>query len=149
MADTLGFYFEQHWLQGSNRPSLGDYSWWLVVVRRLCAHATDFEIRCWPGEEEAIETGRRFGTQVENTETKELVFKGKMTEDFCRTLCTQYLASGSLRWFTLILYKNGTPLLSSEHYGAEMYLLNLEEEELPRIQSLAKRYPAIAQVNVY
>ena len=149
MADTLGFYFEQYCLNGNNRPSLGDYSWWHVAVRKICARATDFEIRCWPDEPEAIETGRRFGSQVENTETQELVFRGKVTEAFCRTLCTQYLASGTLRWFTLILYQNETALLSSEHYGAEMYLLNLAEEELHRVQTIARRYPAIAQVNVY
>lgn len=149
MAGTLGFYFENCRLKGSSKPSLGDYSWWLVAVRHISAHATSFEIRCWPDEPEAIETGRRFGTQVENTETQELVFKGQMTEEFQRLLFTRYLCSDCLQWFTLNLYRGETMLFSSEHYGSEMYLHNLTEEQLPRLRALSRRYPAIAQVNVY
>ncbi len=146
---TLGFCFESYRLKGSGKPSLGDYSWWLVAVKLVCSQATSFEIRCRRDEPEAIETGRRFGAQIEDPAAQGLVFRGDITDAFRQELVTRYLFSGCLRWLGLTLYKNTEPLFLSEEYGTEICLPNLTNRQLAQLKALSGRYPAIAQVRVY
>lgn len=131
-------------------PLLEDYSWWIDLIKRIGKKADIFELRCWPEEPEAIETGRRFGKQMENTVTRELVFRGPVTEDFLNHVCGEgRRGDGTLKYFTLIFYKEDKDILSSEHYGAEPYISVDTVEEIHEIERWRKNYPAITGIRVH
>lgn len=106
------------------KARLEDYSWWFALVRKFAPQADIFEIRCWPGEWEAFATGRRFGEQIENKMTRELVFRGPVTEAFLKHICEDtFDENGVLKWFTLNFKRGEEMLFDSEHYGTEPYFL--------------------------
>ena len=41
----------------------------------------EFEMRLWKDDVEGIQSGQRFGKQVPNNNTMEIVFKGKLTPE--------------------------------------------------------------------
>jgi hypothetical protein len=64
------------------KEPLPDYSWWIALIKDIARRADRFEIRCWADEPESIAAGQMFSTQLENTETTEVVFQGSITEAF-------------------------------------------------------------------
>lgn len=140
----------QYSLTKEGKTILKDYSWWISIIEQYCKKANNFEIRCWKGEDDAIAIGKRFGHAVENSITTELVFKGKITDEFQNEIISNYFTKEhSLKWFTLVFYRDETMLFSSEHYGAEPHLLNVPADEIPKINSWTKKYPDIQRVDVY
>lgn len=150
MSYTAGFHFDGYRFTEGSKPILKDYSWWVDLVQQICKTATDFEIRCWEDETEAIRTGKQFGIPVNNQETGELVFKGELTPAFRQELLINYLsAEQCLKWFTLSFNEGDKLIFSSEHYGAEPYLFNLTEGQVKDVRKWAKDYPAITRVDVF
>jgi hypothetical protein len=129
---------------------LDDYSWWISIVRRFCKIADYFEIRCWAGETEAIETGIRYGNPVKNSSTDELVFKGSITDEFEKEITSLYFNKDNcLKWFTLIIYKDETILFLSEHYGSEIHLLNITEDDIKSVKSRVELYSILEIQHIY
>lgn len=127
-----------------------DYSWWVDLIKNIGNVANNFEIRCWEGESDAIEVGMRYGNLISNLTTSELVYKGKITDEFLGEITSSYLTDKhSIKWFTLILYIDDTSLFSSEHYGSEPHLYNIPKEQIQQIKSWAANYPCIMRVDVY
>lgn len=132
------------------KSSLKDYLWWVSIVPKVCESADNFEIRCWSYEEEAIRTGQKYGKAVKNTESAEVVFKGKITSEFVNEITSNYLDSqNSLKWFTIIFYMDTTMLFASEHYGSEPYLFQLSKEDLQELKKWVKQYSCILGLHIY
>lgn len=131
------------------KPILIDYSWWSSLIKQICKEANYFEIRCWTGEAPAIDTGNRFGNPVENSTTSELVFQGRITDEFQKEITTNYLtADNYLKWFTLIIYRDETMLFLSEHYGSEAHLLNVASEKISCIKSWIQQFSSIEVIHI-
>lgn len=146
---TVAFQSERRYA-GGMKALLRDYSWWKDLVGMVAARADSFVLRCWPEEPEALALGRRFGSPVENTQTREMVFRGPVTEDFLREIRENgFDETGCLKWFTLIFYKRDVPLFSSEHYGAEPYLFMETREEVEKLRAWCEKYPVITRVDVF
>lgn len=146
---TVAFQFERRYADGF-KALLRDYSWWKDLVGMAASQADAFELRCWPEEPEAVALGRRFGSQVENTMTGEMVIRGLVTDDFLREIWENGLDdTGCLKWFTLNFYRGDTPLFYSEHYGAEPYLFMETLEEVEKLRAWCEKYPVITRVDVF
>lgn len=131
-------------------PIFVDHSWWVDLVKKSLNKADAFETRLWSDDGEAIESGIKYGEKVVNEESRELVFQGKVTNDFEVEVKEHYLSKeGSIKWFTLNLYKGRKMLFSSQHYGDETLIFDLSEEEVEQIQEWAKQYRIIKRVDVY
>lgn len=127
-----------------------DYSWWIGLVKNVLKKADTFEMRLWSDDVEAIESGLKYGTKINNKETEEIVFQGKVTNDFEIEVQENFTSrEGYIKWFTLNLYYGKKLLFSSGHYGDETLVFDLSEEESHQIQEWAKNYPLIKRVDVY
>lgn len=147
---TVGFQFDLYKHTTGIKPVLQDYSWWIALVRNIAHQADTFEIRCWSDEPEAIATGQRFGMQLENIETTELVFQGPISEAFLKHVWEDgFDENGGLKWFTIIFYQGEQPLFHSEHYGIEPYVFLKTEEEAHKLEEWSRKYPIISRVDLY
>ncbi len=127
-----------------------DYSWWIGIIKKSLKKADTFEMRLWPDDVEAIESGLKYGMEINNEETEEIVFQGKVTNDFEIEVQKNFTSrEGYIKWFTLNLYHDKKLLFSSGHYGDETLVFDLSEEEISQIREWAKQYPVIKRVDVY
>ena len=124
-----------------------NYDFWMFIVSKVLRLATDFEIRCWPGELYAFEIGVKYGEQVINIKSQEIVYRGKIIQQFVSDVTTNFLNENkTLKWFTISFSKNGKDLFCSEHYGTELFLHDVTEFEKPSIQKLADQYNEVYEV---
>ena len=124
-------------------PILAGYDWWVDLAQKALKCAEEFEM-------EGIESAQKFGKQVPNNETKELVFRGKMSPQLEQEILTDYLTKeGYIKWFTLILKKEHNHIFTSSHYGDETYISLDTKEQVDAIQEWAKKYPSIWRVDVF
>ncbi len=128
---------------------LEDYSWWIDLAKKSLKKADTFEMRLWPDDVEAIESGLKYGTKINNEETEEIVFQGKVNDFEIEVQENFTSREGYIKWFTLNLYHGKKLLFSSGHYGDETLVYDLSEEESHKIQEWAKNYPVIKRVDVY
>lgn len=131
-------------------PIFDSYEWWLDLVKNALEDADEFEMRFWEDDVDGIESGERFGVRVPNNMSKEIVFKGKVTEELKQETLTNFLTDkGYIKWFTLILKKDDKHIFSSEHYGDETYITVETKEQVNAIKEWAKAYPIIWRVDVF
>lgn len=127
-----------------------DYLWWVDLVKKNLNKVDAFEIRVWPEDREAIKSGIKYGKKIDNEETREIVFQGKVTDDFRIEVKENFLSKeGFVKWFTLNLYHNKKLSFSSQHYGAETFIFDLLEEEVDQIQEWTKQHKIIKRADVY
>jgi len=146
---TALFLFDTY-IRPTGKEYLRDYSWWIELVSKIAPKADKFEIRCWPGETEAIATGMRFGEQIENNQTNELVFKGQISEAFLKHIYEDgFDRDGALKWFTLNFYKGKEDLFHFGHYGTEPVIQLKTEEEVSKLKEWSRKYTVITRVDVF
>lgn len=88
-------------------PIFDSYEWWLDLAKNALEDADEFEMRLWEDNVYGIKSGERFGVRVPNNMSKEIVFKGKVTEELKQEILTNFLTDeGYIKWFTLILKKD-------------------------------------------
>ncbi len=145
------FMVEREDISSRNMVSIfADYSWWVDLVKKFLNKADTFETRVWSEDGEAIESGIKYGKKIDNEETREIVFQGKVTNDFEIEVKENFLSKeGFVKWFTLNLYNGKKLLFSSQHYGDETLIFDLSEEGVDQIQEWAKQYRIIKRVDVY
>lgn len=98
-----------------------DYSFWNPLIEYFLSGMDAFEIHCWKDEQAVVEeiTRELIGVACRK-EGKVLIVKGELTDKAKNFLLTNPLnAAGQLKWFSVFLYRKGTVLFSSEHYGTE------------------------------
>jgi len=131
-------------------PIFESYDWWVDLAEKALENADEFEMRLWECDIESIESGQKFGTQVPNNETREIVFSGRVVPELKQEILTNYLAKeGHIKWFTLNLKMGNEDIFSSEHYGDETYIFVNTKEEVEAIQKWAEKYPIIWRVDVF
>lgn len=145
------FIIEREDIFTRNMTSLfTEYLWWVDLVKKSLKKAKTFEIRVWSDDGEAIESGIKHGKKIDNEETREVVFQGKVTDDFKIEVKEKFFSrEGFVKWFTLNLYHDKKLLLSSQHYGDETFIFDLSEEEVNQIQEWIKQYKIIKRADVY
>lgn len=131
-------------------PIFSSYEWWLELAKKALETADKFEMRLWEEDQAGIKSGQRFGSQVPNTITREIVFVGKITPEFKREVLTNFLTEeGYIKWFTLNLKRDNKNIFSSSHYGDETYICVNTKEQVDAALKWAQKHPTIWRVDVF
>lgn len=151
MAYMIKFMVKRNELVADHLAStFASYEWWVDLAEKALETADEFEMRLWEDDLEGIASRQKFGEQMPNHATKEIVFKGKIRPEVKKEILTNYLTKeGYIKWFSLFL-KNGNELIfSSEHYGDETHVFVHTMERVYDIQDWARGYPIIWRVDVF
>src|SRR5690606_13002269 len=131
-------------------PLFASYDWWVDLVQKALETADESEMRLWPDDGEGIVSGQELGARVPNDDTGDIDLRGQLTPAAKQEILTNYLTEeGYIKWFTLILRKDGEVIFASEHYGDETCVFVSSEEQVADIQEWAKGYPIIWRVDVF
>jgi len=150
MAYTAYFVMRNFTPKDSYIPYTESYDFWKAMIKKIYQVATDFEIRCWEGEAAAIETGEKFGKRIDNFETKEIVYQGKVTEEFISEILDNYLTEdGRLKWFSIFFKKGDETIFSSEHYGTELIMFHVDAEEIEIVKEYPKQFKEVDDVHIW
>ena len=134
----------------NSTPYTKSYDFWKAMIQKTSQVATEFEIRCWKNEALAIETGEKFGERVNNFETEEVVYQGKITEEFISEILNNYLTGdGRLKWFSIFLKKDKKNIFNSEHYGTVIVVRGISKEEFDVINDFSKKFKEVAYVDIW
>lgn len=131
-------------------PIFESYEWWVELVSKVLKNTDEFEMRLWKDDIEGIQSGQRFGKQVPNNNTMEIVFRGKLIPELEQEILNNYLTKeGHIKWFTLNLKKGREYVFSNAHYGDEKLITVDSIEQVNAIQKWSKGYPIIWRVDVF
>lgn len=139
-----------HTSDESAREKVVSTKFWCLLIKKLVVSASEFEIRCWNDETEGIEFAQKHGIPLPNPQTKELVFRGPISDLFVNALLENCLSSnGTMLWFTVNLYEGEKLILSSSHWGSEITLPGIDIERVDSIINWSKQYAEIISVDVH
>lgn len=109
-----------------------DYGFWEKLINWSLNRADTYEIRLWETDLDNIEDIKLLGENIENQETEEIVFVGKVNDSIKNYILQDYLTEeGYIKYFTILFERNGDMISSLSHYGHEIILdvSSLEESK--------------------
>lgn len=116
--------------------------WWRELVQHFAKPGDELEIRCWKEEIEEIQQASLYG---EPTEDKyEVSIKGTVTAELLAELFAENPADKSIynkmtKYFTINV-KNGPCDFGSYHYGTEVYINNVTNDDIAFFSRTMERY---------
>ena len=101
-----------------------DNSKWIVLLKEALKNAKTFEIHCWNGEDEWIETALRYGKLKESDWTYGKMITGEVTPEFAEMLLTMPKPQDTeienkMTPFFNVFFDNR---FYSNHYGTEVVI---------------------------
>jgi len=124
--------------------------WWKELVRHFVRAGNDFEIRCWKEETDEIQQASVYG--IPEDDQNEVSVKGIVTEELLKELLSEEPTDKSLynkmtKYFTINV-NYGCLSFCSAHYGTEMYLEGVSDEDLFFVHQLLDPYGDGFSVNM-
>lgn len=118
-------------LQLLERPNRAHF--WQELIERFTHEGEEFELRLWEDERDCLNPLLPYLASIPNTETTETVYRGVLTATTKALLFAAEVgdADGFVKltpFFTLIFFSEAV-VLSSEHYGTELILQNLNDAQ--------------------
>ncbi|TWT08060.1 hypothetical protein FQV26_09690 [Planococcus sp. CPCC 101016] len=120
-------------------PENENYDYWVPLLSYFIEQSNIIEIHCWNDEKDVIkETTLLFKDSFKIVNGRDItVIKASNTDYLSNYLLYENIkTNGKLKWFSIFLSKNETPLLHSEHWGTEFFAPNLREEDIVYIKSV-------------
>lgn len=117
-------------------------AWWRELVQHFARPGDGLEIRCWKEETVEIQQASLYG---EPTEDKyEVSIKGTVTAELLMELLTENPADRSIynkmtKYFTINI-KNGLCDFGSYHYGTEIYINDVSDDDISFFSKTMERY---------
>ncbi|BAK98066.1 hypothetical protein OBV_08680 [Oscillibacter valericigenes Sjm18-20] len=116
-----------------------DTDWWKKITAKFLQPGDAFEIRCWKEEADAIEQALCYGSLnlEDSNQEYETSIKGALTKNMIHNiLATPQPQDDEMmtEFFTI----NVEPRFCSAHYGTELHLFHLSEQELADIKEILK-----------
>lgn len=106
-------------------------NWWKEIIRYFVKPGDEFEIRCWNEENEEIKRALFYGDLFKRDKF-ETSIRGKVSQQMLKDLLSmpelkdKTIYNKMTIFFTIIIENK----LCSEHYGTELYLYNVSNEDL-------------------
>ena len=116
--------------------------WWKEIVKHFVQVGDKLEIRCWKEETAEIQQAAIYGNPTnENYETS---IKGVVSEQFVSELMSENPTDKSVynkmtKYFTINVEREGFKFCSA-HYGTEMYLIGVSDDDSTFLQDVMKEY---------
>lgn len=114
-----------------------DTDWWKKITAKFLNSSEDFEIRCWKAETDTIEHALRYGTL--NLEDKNQAYETSIKGTLTKTMIQNILSAPKpqddemmTEFFTI----NVEPRFCSAHYGTELHLFYLSEQDVAEIKEI-------------
>ncbi len=116
--------------------------WWKKLVRHFVRVGDSFEIRCWKEEAAEIQQASVYGELTEDD--YEASVKGIITEALLMELLSEAPTDKNIynkmtKYFT-INAEHGQFKFCSAHYGTEMYLIGVSDEDVAFFQDVMNEY---------
>lgn len=127
-------------LQMIDRNTSSD--WWKKLVRYFVHVGDSFEIRCWKEEAAEIQQASVYGDLTEDNH--EISVKGIITEALVMELLSEAPTDKNIynkmtKYFT-INAEHGQFKFCSAHYGTEMYLMGVSDEDIAFFRDVMSEY---------
>ena len=126
-------------------------SWWKELVRHFVRVGDELEIRCWKEETEEIKAASRYGKPT--AERTEVSIRGTVTDAFPRELMdeeptTRSRYNAMTKYFTINV-KNELCDFYNEHYGTEIYMEKLCENDVSFVEDVFSQWGDAFSVGIY
>lgn len=117
-------------------------SWWKNLVRHFVHTGDELEIRCWKEETAEIQNALIYGKITEDR--NEVSIRGTVTDELLLELLDDEPTDKSIynkmtKYFTINV-KNELCDFCSAHYGTEMYIENLREEDISFVEDVFSKF---------
>ena len=116
--------------------------WWQELVKYFVQLGNGLEIRCWKEESEEIQQAVQYGKLTEAN--YEVLIKGIVTEEFLTELLSEDPQDKSIynkmtKYFTINV-DSGKRRFCSAHYGTEIYLTGVSDDDIAFFKNVMKAY---------
>lgn len=121
-----------------NFSTLEPKSYWSQIVKCFLRKADSFEIHCWNEETTTIEEIKsHFYLETDIIQEENLtIFHGENTTAFAHYILNK---AEALKWFTVNLMKGQTIVFHSGHWGTEIFVPNVTEQEISFIKRVSPK----------
>ena len=124
--------------------------WWRKVVKHFVNVGDAFEIRCWKEETDEIKQASLYGNPTEDK--NEVSIKGVVTAELLTELLSDEPSDKSIynkmtKYFTINV-ENDKCFLCSAHYGTEMYLERVSDDDILFFESVVNQYDDCFSVGI-
>jgi len=106
--------------------------WWKKIIQHFVKQGDEFEIRCWNEEHEEIKKAQAYGRLFQDGSGTETSIKGVVSEHMIKELLTMPKPTDKTIYnkMTDFFTFNIENKICSAHYGTEMYLFNVSEDDV-------------------
>ncbi len=106
--------------------------WWKKIIHHFVKQGDKFEIRCWNEEYKEIKKALTYGSLFQDESNYETVIKGVVSEQMIKEFLSmpepmdKTIYNKMTIFFTINIGDN----FCSTHYGTELYLYNVSDDEV-------------------
>ncbi len=116
--------------------------WWKELVKYFVQVGDSLEIRCWKEETAEIQQASLYGNPTEDH--YEVSVKGTVSEELIVELLSENPTDKSIynkmtKYFTINVEREHRKFCSA-HYGTEMYLIGVSDEDVAFFKNVMKEY---------
>ena len=116
--------------------------WWKKLIQYFIQVGDNLEIRCWKEEDAEIQQASVYGKPT--NENYEVSIKGIVSEHFISELLSENPADKNIynkmtKYFTINAEREGIKFCSA-HYGTEIYLIGVSDDDIAFFQDVMKEY---------
>lgn len=116
--------------------------WWKKLVKYFVKVGDILEIRCWKEESAEIQQASVYGNPTDDN--YEVSIKGVVSEQFISELLSENPTDKSIynkmtKYFTITVEREERKFCSA-HYGTEIYLIGVSDDDIAFLQDVMKEY---------
>lgn len=124
--------------------------WWRELVQHFVSSGDELEIRCWKEETEEIQQASFYGEPMEDK--YEVSIKGTVTAELLTELLMENPADRNIynkmtKYFTINV-KNKLCDFGSYHYGTEVYINDVSDDDIAFFSKTMERYSDCFSISI-
>lgn len=112
--------------------------WWKKIIHHFVTQEDEFEIRCWNEEHKEIKKALTYGSLFQDESNYETVIKGVVSEQMIKEFLSmpEPLDKTIYNKMTIFFTINTKDNFCSAHYGTELYLFNVSDDEVEAFKKI-------------
>jgi len=124
--------------------------WWKKLIEHFIKVGDAFEIRCWKEETDEIKQASLYGNLAEDN--NEVSVKGVVSAELLAEFLSEEPSDKSIynkmtKYFTINV-ENDKCFFCSAHYGTEMYLERVFDDDICFFENVVKQYDDCFSVSI-
>lgn len=115
-----------------------NFGWWKKIIHYFVKQGDAFEIRCWNEEHNEIKKALTYGSIFQDESNYETAIKGVVSEQMIKEFLSmsEPLDKTIYNKMTIFFTININDNFCSAHYGTEMYLFNVSDDEVEAFKKI-------------